>query len=203
MRANKKIKENKKLRRELKKREVPKINFKAIQKEQTELLAKEKQPSELLYPLKGIVQKVQGIQIPVSEIYYPRREDPINYSPLNRRIVYHKGLEIKIKSETPVTTLQFLGDSPIRKGDGIKAYVVKGKKEALPPLGIQIQSQSYPGYSQTKTKTYVLVEGNFQKEMIALQIDILYANRTNYGRNYNPKTKRISKPYLPKHIEKT
>ena len=186
------------MNQELPKFKIPsKEEFEKILKEREEkqkkLLASEKRPEELIEHVTGLVKKVIGsnqmevISYPNKLYFDTPKLDPSEYG------FY---LEIKLKSKAPVETLFFYGFSPIREGDSIRAYVVKGKKETLPS---PIYHRGCGCGAGEFTKADVLVRGNFKKEMIALQIDILKGEktiRTDYGSNFDSKTKDVSEPFL-------
>jgi len=159
-----------------------KRNLEENQRRQEEILAKEKSPLELIAELEGLVTKVTSRNIPTHRQEWngvigpgsSAREVPSGTQRL---------LEIEIQSESGVKFLDFYGDCMLQKGDEIKAYVVKSKEEELP---MPIFPSIYQLYGDRKPKTHVLVEGDFQERMIAIQIDIPEKGITNYGTNYDP-----------------
>jgi len=146
---------------------------KSLTEEQLEkkLLEKAREPRDLIGTFSGSVVKVEQKEEWIVE---GRIHSEFIGTPQKRTATISKNyLEIELK-DAPLKTMKFYGNSPVRGGDEITAYVFTGKNKECPS-----------GKS-------IFVDNDFSKEMMGICISILDSKgntiRKDYADNYDQRS---------------
>ncbi|MBI3622974.1 hypothetical protein HY212_02745 [Candidatus Pacearchaeota archaeon] len=157
------------------------------------LLAQEKRPEELITSIEGYIDSVINYNSQTSHTQSNGIIGPDGNSWTIRTGNINR-LEISLSNPNPMSGLTFYGSSPIKKGDKIRAYVVKGEMKRLnfsrhAETNYPFMDRALPGEDQ------VLVDGPLRGRMEALYLEILEGEeiaRTDYSIHYDAEKNKVS-----------